>query len=129
MTVRAVSRCRRQRGFVCVAMSSRTQVGQWHSGLCKPVLGHVVATVPPSRSSGVTSRSARGACTSYNARDPEKDAPSGTGRRPSEKRWHVRAQADSPSRHTSGDGASLTKESGHESVRPLARMIDTSSEF
>ncbi len=61
-----------QRGFVCVAISSRTQVGQWHSGLCKPVLGHVVATVPPSQSWGVTSRSTRIAFTSYKRSRPGK---------------------------------------------------------
>ena len=36
----------------------------------------------------VSFRGARDACNSYNVRDPEKDAPSGTDRRPSRKRWH-----------------------------------------
>jgi hypothetical protein len=48
---RSVSaRAASQRGFVCVAISSRTQAGQWHSGLVKPVTAQIVATVPPFES-------------------------------------------------------------------------------
>lgn len=115
-----------QRGLVCWALSSRTQVGQWHSGLCKPVLRHVVATVPPSRLLEATARSARGACTPYNGRDPENVAPSGTDRRPSKKWWHSRAQADSPPRQIKADGTALVRESGRvrDDSHALASALD-----
>ena len=38
---------RDQCGFVCVAISSRTQAAQWHSGLRKPLTGQAVTTGPP----------------------------------------------------------------------------------
>ena len=61
---------RGQRGFVCVAISSRTQAGQWHSGLNKPLTGHALATGPPR---SLVSRSAVAGCTSYNVRDRRTD--------------------------------------------------------
>lgn len=38
---------RDQCGFVCVAISYRTQAAQWHSGLRKPLTGQAVTTGPP----------------------------------------------------------------------------------
>ena len=105
-----------QRGFWCVAMSSRTHAGQWHSGLVNPVTGQLVATIPPFKS--LVSRSAVAAGTSLNERErrlvvsvPVKIgfAEHRSGRQVISQ---AVASAVSAPRPTNGDGTPLTKESG-----------------